>query len=465
MLVAHNSWVTARMEINMRKIQWISSNEEEQWKVKAEYTVDNGSKALLQLDNQEYQSMNGFGGCFNELGFQALQHLDEDRKKEVMRDLFQQEENACGFTLCRLPIGANDYSSDWYSLNETEGDYAMQNFSVERDEQLLIPYIKMAKGYNPDLKLFASPWSPPLWMKQPKVYNSGKLIKTEENLTAYALYFARFVEEYKKRGIDINQVHVQNEPVANQKFPSCMWTGEELRDFIKYYLGPVFKKRELKTEIWLGTINAPGCDYNRLIFDKWATEDYDYFANIVLMDDEAAQYISGVSYQWGGKIAIQRTFESWWPKFRLMQSENECGFGDNTWEYARYNFTMLKHYISNGAESYMYWNIVLEPRGVSTWGDPQNAMITIDPSSQSVTYNPDYYIMKHFSAFIKDGAKRLGMRGAFAGDSLAFKNPDGSITLVVLNPFQDKRILTFELEGHNYHFELESKSINSITLR
>lgn len=91
-------------------------------------------------------------------------------------------------------------------------------------------------------------------------------------------------------------------------------------------MGPIFQKRELKTEIWLGTINAPGCDYNHLIFDKWATEDYDYFANIVLMDDEAAQYITGVSYQWGGKIAIQRTFESWWPKFRLMQSENECGF-------------------------------------------------------------------------------------------------------------------------------------------
>lgn len=126
---------------------------------------------------------------------------------------------------------------------------------------------------------------------------------------------------------------------------------------------------------------------------------------------------------------------------------------------------MLKHYISNGAESYMYWNIILEPKGVSTWGDPQNAMITINPSNQSVTYNPDYYIMKHFSAFIKDGAKRLGMRGAFAGDSLAFKNPDGSIALVVLNPFQDKRILTFELEGHSYHFELEGKSMNSITFQ
>lgn len=92
---------------------------------------------------------------------------------------------------------------------------------------------------------------------------------------------------------------------------------------------------------------------------------------------EARRYISGVSYQWGGKIAIQRTFESWWPELRLMQSENECGFGDNSWEYAFYVWTMLKHYISNGAESYMYWNMVLEPEGRSSWGDPQNALVTV----------------------------------------------------------------------------------------
>lgn len=447
-----------------RNIEWISSNEEVQWKRKEEYKTVSNIKPLLELDGNEYQSMNGFGGCFNELGYIALNKLDEATKDQVMKDLFDQSENACAFTLYRVPIGANDYSSEWYSLNEQEGDYEMKHFSVERDEQSLIPYINLAKKYNPNLKLFASPWSPPTWMKYPKVYNWGKLIKTKENLSAYALYLARFVEEYKKRGITINQVHVQNEPVANQKFPSCMWTGEELRDFIRYYMGPVFKQRNLDTEIWLGTINAPGCDYNRLIFDKWATEDYDYFANTVLMDEEAAKYITGVSYQWGGKIAIQRTFESWWPQFRLMQSENECGFGDNTWEYARYNFTMLKHYISNGAEAYMYWNPILEPNGVSTWGDPQNSMITINPVDRSVTYNPDYYVMKHFSAFVKDGAVRLGIRGAFAGDTLAFKNPDGNIILVTLNPFKENKVLTFKLKDQVYSFELLGKSINSIKI-
>lgn len=447
----------------MTKIKWIYSNEHAVWQQKQPCKVGNKSDSLT-LNGAEYQRMNGFGACFNELGYRALKHLAEDEQELLLEELFSTAEDKTGLTMCRLPIGANDYSEDWYSLNETPGDHDMRHFSIERDRNGLIPYIKRAQKYNKDLKLFASPWSPPTWMKNPPVYNSGKLIPTDDNLKAYALYFAKFVEAYAAEGIRIHQVHVQNEPVANQKFPSCMWTGEELKVFIRDYLGPQFKKSELKTEIWLGTINAPGCDYRRLIFDKWATEDYDYFANCVLSDNEALQYISGVSYQWGGKIAIQRTFESWWPRIRLMQSENECGFGDNTWEYARYNWTMLKHYISNGAESYMYWNPILEPNGVSTWGDPQNAMITIDPETKKAIYNPDFYVIKHISALLCDGAVRLGANGQWAGDTIAFRNPDNSIVLNVFNPFAECREFCFSHNNEQYAFHLEPQSINSIII-
>lgn len=447
----------------MKCKKWIYSNEEKQWE-----TGKNSSpvkpRADLRLNGQTFQRMNGFGGCFNELGYEALTCLSGQKQEALLRELFAPTEDGCNLTLCRMPIGANDYSFDWYSLDETPGDYELQDFSLERDKKALIPYIKRALSYQPDLKLFASPWSPPTWMKNPPVYNWGKLVKTEENLRAYALYFRRFVEEYRAEEIKIDQIHVQNEPVANQKFPSCMWTGEELRDFIKGYLGPEFRENGLDTEIWLGTINAPGCDFNRLIFDKWAAEDYDYFANTVLADEEARQYIAGIGYQWGGKIAIQRTFESWWPKLRLMQTENECGFGDNTWEYARYVWTMLKHYISNGAESYQYWNLILKPNGVSTWGDPQNAMITAQPETKNYTFNPDFYVMKHFSNIIRDGALRLGMSGTFAADTTAFRNPDGSYAFVMLNPFQEEFGVELEIEGDTHTFALQPQSVNSIVI-
>ena len=444
----------------MENITWKYTTETEAWN-EAEPAEGNG-QANLYLTGDEYQKMFGFGACFNELGYKAVSLLSEEKQEMLLKELFDPEYDGCKFNFCRLPIGANDYSLDWYSLDETPEDYELNDFSIERDKKYLIPYIKKALKYNADLKLFASPWSPPAWMKNPPVYNWGKLIFTPKNLRTYANYFLKFIQAYKEEKIHIDQVHVQNEPVADQKFPSCMWTGEELKIFIRDYLGPVFKKDNIDTEIWLGTINAPGCDYNRLIFDKWATEDYDYFANAVLEDDEARKYISGVSYQWGGKIAIQRTFESWWPEIRLMQSENECGFGDNTWEYAAYVWTMLKHYISNGAESYMYWNMILEPRGVSTWGDPQNSMITV--SNNEYIYNPDFYVMKHFSNVIKRGAVRLGICGYKAADSLVFRNPDGSIAVESFNPFNETKDLKFELNGKCYNFKLKPRSFNSILI-
>jgi glucosylceramidase len=220
----------------------------------------------------------------------------------------------------------------------------------------------------------------------------------------------------------------------------------------------------MDAEIWLGTINAPGCDYKRLIFDKWATEDYDYFAHTVLSDSDARKYIAGVSYQWGGKIAIQRTFESWWPEIRLMQSENECGFGDNTWEYARYNWTMLRHYIGNGAESYLYWNMLLEPGGRSTWGDPQNAMITVEPQNKKVIYNPDYYVMKHFSSAVQPMSIRLGVRGPWAGDALIFRNPDDSYTIEAFNPFNDLQSMSISLQNEVHCFEMEPRSFNTMVI-
>lgn len=445
-----------------RMVEFIYSNEEKNWTRKQEFSTTN-AKPDLELDGREYQKMEGFGGCFNELGWLALSYLSDEKRESVVQELFSPE--AANMSFCRIPMGANDYSIDWYSNDEVEGDYDLEHFSIERDKKYLIPYIQAALKHNRELRFFASPWSPPTWMKFPKVYNWGKLIWTKEILNTYAMYFVKFIEAYQKEGIEIWQIHVQNEPVANQKFPSCMWTGEELRDFIKSFLGPTMEKHGIDSEIWLGTINAPGCDFNRLIFDKFATEDYDYYANTALMDAEALKYIKGVSYQWGGKFAIQRTFESWWPKVRLMQSENECGFGDNTWEYARYNYTMLKHYISNGAEAYMYWNFALLPNGTNTWGDDQNAMITIDNETGSVIYNPDFYVMKHFSHAVKKGAVRLGIKGPWAGDTLVFRNPEGDIVVVVMNPFKELKELNFNFENVTYTFKLEPQSINTIRIR
>ncbi|WP_044149623.1 glycoside hydrolase family 30 protein, partial [Candidatus Epulonipiscium viviparus] len=277
----------------------------------------------------EAEEWEGFGGCFNELSQIALLKLSDQKRKEVYDILFAKDADGLKFDFCRIPIGASDYAELWYSHNEVDGDYEMANFSIKRDQKYLIPYIKEALKRNPDMKFFASPWSPPTWMKYPKAHNFGTLVQTDKNLKAYALYFALFIEAYEKEGIVISQLHVQNEPVSSQKFPSCIWTGKELANFIANYLGPVFKERGIKTKIWLGTLNGPETD-NRMLYTR-----YDNYANLVLHDEKAYPYIEGVSYQWAGKYAVQIT-KSAFPEKKLMQTENECGDGKNTWEYAMY---------------------------------------------------------------------------------------------------------------------------------
>lgn len=405
----------------------------------------------LEPDGTENQKWEGFGGCFNELSQIALDTLDAGQRDGVYDLLFGREADGLRFDYCRLPVGASDYAESWYSHNETEGDYAMEHFSIERDQKYLLPYIKEALKRNPDMNLFASPWSPPTWMKYPKAHNFGTLVWTEENLRAYALYFLKFIQAYEKEGVHIGQLHVQNEPMSSQKFPSCIWTGEEFAEFIGKYLGPLFEADNCGTKIWLGTLNGPETDH-RMLYTR-----YNDYANMVLHDADAYRYIEGVSYQWAGKYALQVTKNSF-PEKKYIQSENECGDGQNTWEYAKYIYELFCHYINNGVCAYVYWNMVLPPKGKSTWGWEQNSMITVDDGK--VILNYEYYVMKHFARFVRPGAVRIGLKGHFSGTSVCFKNPDGSLVLVVQNPFD--REMTFEFAGEK--ITLKADSINTICL-
>jgi glucosylceramidase len=437
-------------------IQWFSSTKDSYWVDKNFIHIENRDENLIITDDKS-QMVEGFGGCFNELSYVALAHLTEDERDKVFYSLFHPEGDH-KFSICRLPIGASDYALEWYSLNENDEDYNMENFSIERDRKYLIPYIKEALKYNPNLTLFASPWSPPTWMKTPKAYNYGTLRWEKRILEAYALYFVKFVEAYREEGITIQQIHVQNEVAADQKFPSCLWTCEQLREFIRDYLGPTFEKHGLDTEIWLGTINGK---VGNLFTEH--SEDYNSYANTVLSDPDAYKYIKGVGYQWAGKYAIQQTVQSY-PELRFMQTENECGDGKNTWGYAQYVHGLFRHYFINGVNSYVYWNMVLEPKGKSTWGWEQNSMITVDPELKKVMNNPEFYVMKHFSHFVQNGAVRVETKGFWTGNTVAFENPNGSRVVVIANPFNEERVLCLKNKDEIYEFILESQSFNTIII-
>lgn len=418
---------------------WTVSTPDARWQDGGAPTPGATASRGLALTGERGQTLHGFGGTFNELGYRAISALGEADQETVYRELFSPEGLNLRFN--RSAIGANDFASSWYSYDEVPGDLALEHFSVARDEEAVIPYIRQAQRYQPDMVLHSSPWSPPTWMKNPPAYNYGRLVMTPENLDAYARYLVRFVQEYADRGITVHQLHVQNEVFADQKFPSCVWDAEQLRVFIRDHLGPTVRGAGLDTKVFLGTLNGP----QDMAFTATGQKltNYARFVDHILFDDEARAFIDGVGYQWAGQHAIARTRDAW-PELEIVQTESECGFGSNAWEDAEYVFHLVRHYLQHGATGYTYWNMALEPGGLSTWGWPQNSLVTVDPATRTYTLNPEFYVLKHYAAAVRPGAVRLGVQGRFSAQGSAYENPDGSVAVVVQNALDRPEEFTFE---------------------
>src|SRR5690349_9309107 len=175
------------------RIRWICSTEKSRWQELATTNATEAATNAIKLDPKTtFQTMDGFGGCFNELGWEALQAIPVDRAEAALKELFSPE--GANFTLGRAPIGANDFSLGWYSLNETPGDYEMKHFSIERNREALIPFIKAAIKYQPRLGVWAVPWCPPSWMTTNGRYRQGSIKAGPQTSAAYALYFSKFVQ-------------------------------------------------------------------------------------------------------------------------------------------------------------------------------------------------------------------------------------------------------------------------------
>jgi glucosylceramidase len=426
-------------------VRWVVTTESEPWRDREPLTTGplTAMPDVLVDTASPRQTIEGFGASFNELGWTALAALDDDRRAEVLDELFAPGVGA-GFTLCRMPVGANDFSRDWYSYDEVDGDLDLRHFSIENDLETLVPFIRAAQQRVPDLRLWASPWSPPTWMKtnghyagalpmagfhhaenglQPhQVGREGTdMVRLEEPyLRAYAQYFGRFVDAYRELGIDVGMVMPQNEFNSPQVFPSCTWTPQGLARFLMH-LGPEMDRRGV--EVFLGTLERGD----------------DRLVTAVLDDAEAAAHVRGVGIQWAGKRAVPFVHRDH-PDLRVYQTEQECGDGRNDWRYARYAWTLMRHFLTHGASAYMYWNMALERGGVSRWGWAQNSLVTVDAADGTYTFNHEYYLMKHVSHFVQVGAVVLAT-SSWTGyeNQLAFRNPDGSVVLVAQNDTHEEQ--------------------------
>ena len=431
-------------------VTWISSTGDQPWKeMPALSVVSARPEAPPQVrvaPQKSFQTIDGFGGCFNELGWAAMGKLSQTDRKRILTSLFSDE--GCAFTLGRLPIGASDFALSWYSLDETPGDLDLKSFSIARDEQALIPFVKAAMEVRPTLKCWGSAWSPPTWMKTNNNFSKGSIKWEPAILKSYSTYLARWVEAYRGEGINIFAVFTQNEPNVVNVYPTCIWTGPQLRDFVADYLGPTLRQRKANVELWLGTLND-GNFNDRLV--------------TVLEDPKANAFLTGISFQYDAKDQIGSA-SILYPDKKLMQSETECNNGANTWDDAQRLFTLMKHYLENNANSYFAWNMVLNETGLSTWNWKQNALITVASDTAKITFNGEYYVMRHFSQYIKPGAKRVLTTGRWA-DRIAFKNPDGSMVLVIANMSKEPKPVVLAVAGRSdggtVEASLPARSVNT----
>jgi glucosylceramidase len=447
-------------------VRWVVTTQSAPWK-------DNEGARVRQIQVGEeadvvlvpatrHQTMAGFGACFNEMGWDALLLLSDSDREAAMVEMFGPD--GARFTACRMPIGANDFARDWYSYDETADDLALRNFSISRDDTGLVPFIRAARQQQPDLKLWASPWSPPSWMKRNGHYamahnqpgwpdnglpqgSEGKegedwFIQDPEYLDAYARYFGKFVDAYKARGIPISMVMPQNEFNSAQPFPSCCWTPEGLARFLPY-LGKEMGGRGV--EVFFGTLERP----DPALFEK------------VLADPQAGPIVKGLGVQWAGKGAlpfIHRTH----PDLAVYQTEQECGDGRNDWRYARYAWTLMKLYLRNGANAYQYWNIALEPGGTSRWGWRQNSLLTVDMQTKAATWNHEYWLMKHLSHFVRPGMARIEATSWTGYDDVLAFAGDGRVVAVISNPLSEPSPLKLMLGNRMIELTMPADSFGTV---
>lgn len=386
--------------------------------------------------SKTFQTILGIGGALTDASAETFYKLPKDKQKELLTAYYDVH-NGIGYSLGRTNIQSCDFSSASYSYLSAN-DKDLKTFNVDHDKKFRVPFIKEAiAAAGGKLTLFASPWSPPAFMKDNKdVLHGGKLLPEYDQ--SWANFYGKFINAYEKLGIPIWGITIQNEPMAKQTWESCIYTAEEERDFLKNYLGPTMQKNGLgnkKIIVW---------DHNRdLIYQR---------ASTILEDPAAAKYAWGVGFHWyedwsGGEQLfdnVERVHESF-PGKNLLFTEGCNGSFRldqlKDWKLGeRYGRTMI-HDFNDGSVGWTDWNILLdETGGPNHVGNFCFAPVHAITSTGELIYTNSYYYIGQFSKFVRPGAKRISTAPSRSPlQTTAFINTDGRIAVIVMNQ-TDKKI-------------------------
>jgi glucosylceramidase len=414
--------------------------------------------AIFVNPKKTFQKYLGIGGAITDASAEVFAVLNNTQQEELLQSLYGK--GGIGYNIIRTSIHSSDFGLGSHTYIE-EGDADLKTFSIEKDKEKRIPFIKRAiELIKDDVVFYASPWSPPAFMKtNNNMLQGGKLLP--EFRQTWADYYVKFIKAYEKEGIPVWGLTIQNEPMAVQRWESCIYTADEERDFLKNYLGPTLELAGL------GDKNIVVWDHNRdLISER---------ANTIFEDPEASKYAWGIGFHW---------YETWTgglPKYDNLKNINESfpsknmlftegcqeGFDSEKlafWPNAeRYGSSMINDF-NSGVVGWTDWNILLDERGGPN--HVQNfcfAPIHANTKTGELTYTPTYYYIGHFSKFIKPGALRVSTTTSRTTiESTSFKNKEGKMVTVVMNKTATKIAYKLIVGSSEALLEIEPRAMQTV---
>lgn len=443
----------------------------------------NEANVLNVYDQVEYQRIEGFGGAFTQTSAVNFKKLDAQKKKEVLEAYFDREKGI-GYNFCRTTINSCDFSTDFYSYDDTPEDYELEHFSIERDFEDVIPMIKAAMAQSDELEVFASPWSPPAWMKTNGRMDKGGFLK-KQCQDVWARYVARYVQEYERAGIKLWGMTVQNEAKAEQGWESCHYEAGEERDFVTGYLKPACERAgvgDRKIFFW---------DHNKeRVVDRGLE---------TLCNERSRAAFDGVAVHWysGDHFGALDVFHHLFPEKMIIASEQCKGRDELPWVSGeKYAHDIIGN-MNNWVSAWVDWNMLLdecggpdhwldeqlqwdsitkkrEERGVEIdWKDPRFREILDEEGiwvgespvmafhdQDQIVYASSYYYIGHFSKFVQRGARRIGCSSYTQDVEItAFSNPDGTKVLVAMNTADEARKAVVRFHEEIADYELAPHSI------
>ena len=374
----------------------------------------------IRLDpNKTFQEILGFGAAFTDASCYIFSELPSEQREKLFHELFHPSE--LGLSVCRTCIGASDYSTEVYSLDEGEPDPDLKRFSIEHDRKYFLPALQQARKVNPDLFLFSSPWSPPGWMKANGSMLGGSMRK--KYFKSYAQYFVNFLQEYAKAGVPIQAITSQNEVDTDQdgRMPACLWGQEYEIEFVGKHLGPLLRSKGIDTKIWL-------LDHNYNLWGRVICE---------LDDPDVRAHSNIVAWHgYAGTAEMMSRVHNAHPDAQMHWTEGGPDYTSPNYatDWAEWGHTFTD-VLRNWCQSITGWNLALDERGRPNIGPFScGGLVTINSQTKEITRSGQYWAFAHFSRMIRRGAHRFESEGTIANvDHVGCENPDGQKILVLTN--------------------------------